>query len=269
MLSGTAAALAIPGPHLVFVTASWRSGSPSPDGRVTSISCKGMRIGRSLQRRSGWGVGPIDRVAPALVAAMMGLVVACGSNAGAPTKAAPTPATATPSAAATPSSAATVPPALVFKPVSLPTSAQIVAVGRAVFPHHPNVGDFEPCNNSYDVGACPFSAQLRAQIATYAANYPRVCPRGCAGEGLLTRSQCGSWSDESVTAKGFLDGSQYEEAIVELSGGSCDDTIFFIPVVMESGRLVATDMYCNDDFATFGMYNSNVKAVGGLSCSAT
>lgn len=203
---------------------------------------------------------PISPLAVVLAASAW-LLVACGGTSHSATALAiPTILVATPSATATPS---TVPTALPSEPTAppLPTSAQVAAVGSALFPYVPSAGGYTECNSSYDVAHCPLSARLRSQIATYATDAAKACPKGCAGGGLISRLHCSSWPHEAVIAQPDL------VAEVDLSGGSCTAIAYYIPVIVENNRPVADDVWCGQKAIAFGMYNNGFDAVGGVSCS--
>jgi len=208
---------------------------------------------------------PISTLA-VLIAASAWSLVACGASHSAIALAAPTIPVATPTATATPIVTVTpsaIPTALPIEPTASPspTSAQVAAVGRAVFPYVASAGGYTECNSSYDVAHCDLSARLRSQIATYAADAAKACPKGCAGGGLISRLPCASWPHEAVTAEPDL------VADVLLSGGSCTAITYYIPVIVENDRPVADDVWCGQEATAFGMYNDSFDAVGGLSCA--
>jgi hypothetical protein len=159
-------------------------------------------------------------------------------------------------------------PAATPIPVATPTSDQIIAVGKALFPYHQSLGGYGPCNASFAVDHCPLSARLLAQVAVYAANYQRVCPQGCRLQGLMVRMPCTSWTSESVTVPPGFAGLAHPEAIIDLSGGSCDEMVYYAPLITENNQLVADDVWCGDEDPAYGMYNSNVNAIAGQTCHA-
>ena len=202
-----------------------------------------------------------------VVAASAWSLAACGGTSHSATAlAAPTIPVATPTATATPMVTATpttVPTALPIEPTAppSPTSAQVVAVGSALFPYVRSAGGYTECNSSYDVAHCPMSARLRSQIAAYAIDATKACPKGCAGGGLISRLHCASWPHEAVTAEPDL------VADVHLSGGSCTPITYYTPVIVENNRPVADDVWCGQEAIAYGMYNNSFDAVGGLSCA--
>ena len=225
-----------------------------------------------MRARTGWGSFRVVRAKTGIstlamvVAASAWSLVACGATHRGTALAVPKIPVATPTATATPmvtATPSTVPTAFPIEPTAppLPTSAQVAAVGSAVFPYVPIAGGYTECSSSYDVAHCPLSARLRSQIATYAADAAKACPKGCVGGGLISRLHCSSWPHEAVTAEPDL------VADVELSGGRCTAITYYIPVIVENNRPVADDVWCGQKAIAFGMYNNGFDAVSGVSCA--
>ena len=189
------------------------------------------------------------------LAAVVGvlLVAACGGSPDTASTQTTRTVTETPAATAT----ATPTPAAV-------TFTQSIAVGKALFPQVN--GKYLECDQgAYNVSACPIDARLKAQIATYAANYQRLCAQGCGGALLLLRQQCGGFTGETVNTP------QNESiAIVTLTGNSClgnVSQVMYVQVVIENGQPLADDVMCNVGDPKYGMYNTNSNATGGIPCA--
>ena len=183
------------------------------------------------------------------------VVAACGASPSTSSTVTTQTVTETPAATATPSPT----PAAV-------TFTQSIAVGKALFPLV-NGKYLECVQGAYNVSSCPIDARLKAQIATYAANYQRLCSQGCGGALLLLRQQCGGFTSETVTTP-----QNQAIAIVLLSGNSCVSTsgtqTMYVSVVIENGQPVADDVMCAMGDPKYGMYNSDPNATSGNPCPA-
>jgi hypothetical protein len=205
----------------------------------------------------------------ALIFESLFLMAACGSSAA--STATPTVSTSSPtpsrSVTATPTVAATAPgiPSSATPEVSETsvTAAQSIAVAKGLFPLAQ--GQYAECDQGFDqIAACPFDTRLRQQIAVYAANYARQCPSGCGGAYPLLRQQCGPFPHEQV-----LPGANAFSAVVTLTGNTCLGAAWTmdVTVVIEGGRPLADDVYCNADDRQYGMYDADPDATGGLPCA--
>ena len=148
----------------------------------------------------------------------------------------------------------------------LPTPQQSLVVGQAVFPAV--TGGYLECDHgSGQVDGCPLSRRLTAEIAHYASNYAAQCPGGCGGALLFIRDQCGPFPSEAV--QNVQNGSI---AMVNLSGDtSCRgvDKTFYVSVIIENGKPVADDVYCNIGDSQYGMYNPDPSATYPVPCPSS
>jgi len=198
-----------------------------------------------------------------LITALAMVMVACGSGGATSSSATVTPAaTATP--AATPTPVATATPAAAPPPAaSTATASQSTAVAEALFPIAN--GQYGECDQGLDqTSNCPFDTRLSQQIALYATNYHRLCPSGCGGAYLLLRQQCGPFPQEHVSVA-----TNPAIAIVALNGNTClgGTWTMYVSVVVEQGRPLADDVYCQADDSKYGMYNPDPNATSGLPCA--
>ena len=145
------------------------------------------------------------------------------------------------------------------------TFTQSMSVTKALFPQVS--GKYVECDQGVDsIASCPFSARLKAQIATYSINYHRICPQGCPGGLLLLRQQCGGFGGETVSTP-----QNQSIGIAMLTGNSClggsGNETMYVQVVIENGQPLADDIWCNNGDPKYGMYNSDPNATGGLKCA--
>lgn len=146
------------------------------------------------------------------------------------------------------------------------TFTQSIAVSKALFPLVN--GKYLECDQgqSYsNISSCPLDARLKAQIATYGANYQQQCAQGCGGALLFLRQQCGGFTNETVNTP-----QNQSIGIVTLTGNSCMGNVsevMYVQVVIENGQPLADDVMCNAGDPKYGMYNADPHAVSGNPCA--